>query len=80
MDPKDIIEVEAKWRALSQAAAMAVSAPSVVATRWHAGSQRTLEFAAETSAECHVVKIVLRTMNIRFSVSGRTVQDGVTTA
>src|SRR6266853_436981 len=79
MDPKNIIEVEAKWRVLSQASATAVSAPRVIATRWHAGSERTLEFAAETTAECHVVKIVLRTMNIRFSVSGRTVQDGVTT-
>ncbi len=38
-----------------------------------------LEFGAETTADCHVVKIVLRTLNIRFSVSGRTVQDGVTT-
>jgi len=44
-----------------------------------AGSERSLEFGAETAADCHVVKIVLRTMNIRFSVSGRTVQDGVTT-
>jgi AraC-like DNA-binding protein len=50
----------------------------VIATRWHAGSERTLEVGAETTADSHVVKIVLRTMNIRFSVSGRTVQDGVT--
>jgi AraC-like DNA-binding protein len=47
--------------------------------RWDAGSERTVEFGAETTADCHVVKIVLRTMNIRFSMSGRTVQDGVTT-
>src|SRR4029077_19014474 len=46
---------------------------------WRGGSDRTLEFGAETTPDCHVVKIVLRTMNIRFSVSGRTVQDGVTT-
>src|SRR5260370_28392711 len=79
MDPKNIIEVEAKWRVLSQACGTAVSAPRVIATRWHAGSERTLEFDAETTADCYVVKIVLRTVNIRFSVSGRTVQDGVTT-
>src|SRR5256885_15624221 len=54
-------------------------APRAPATRWRAGSERTLEFGAETAADCHVVKIVLRTMNICFSVSGRTVQDGVTT-
>lgn len=37
------------------------------------------DFGAETPADQHVVKIVLRNTNIRFSVSGRTVQDGLTT-
>ena len=35
------------------------------------------EFCAETADDCHVVKIVLRSMNIRLSVGGRTVQDGL---
>src|SRR3984893_19233685 len=47
----------------------------LIATPWHSRNERTLEFGAETTAERHVVKIVLRTMNIRSSVCGRTVQD-----
>jgi len=79
MHPENIIADEPAWRVPRQTSATASSASSVIATRWRAGSERTLEFGAETAADCHVVKIVLRTMNIRFSVSGRTVQDGVTT-
>jgi AraC family transcriptional regulator len=77
--PKNIIDDEGEWRVLRHTSATALSASRVIATRWHAGSERALEVGAETTADCHVVKIVLRTMNIRFSVSGRTVQDGVTT-
>ena len=51
----------------------------MVATRWYASSGRAQEFDAETPADCHVVKIVLRNTNIRFGVAGRTVQDGATT-
>src|SRR5258707_356281 len=79
MHPENIIADEPAWRVPRQTSATASSASKVIATRWRAGSERTLEFGAETAADCHVVKIVLRTMNIRFSVSGRTVQDGVTT-
>ncbi len=79
MHPENIVDDELEWRVPRQACATALSASRVIATRWHAGSEHTLEFGAETTADCHVVKIVLRTMNIRFSVSGRTVQDGVTT-
>jgi AraC family transcriptional regulator len=79
MHPKHIVDNETEWRVLRQTSATALSASRVLVTRWHAGSERTLEFGAETTADCHVVKIVLQTMNIRFSVSGRTVQDGVTT-
>jgi AraC-like DNA-binding protein len=79
LHPKNIVDDEPEWRVLRQTSWTALSASRVIATRWHAGSQRTLEFGAEATAACHVVKIVLRTMNIRFSVSGRTVQDGVTT-
>jgi AraC family transcriptional regulator len=74
-----IVDDEPDWRVPHQTSATALSASKVVATRWHSGSERTQEFNAETPADCHVVKIVLRNTNIRFSVSGRTVQDGVTT-
>jgi AraC-like DNA-binding protein len=79
MYPENIVADEPAWRVLRETSATALSASKVIATRWRAGGERTQEFGAETSADCHVVKIVLRTMNIRFSVSGRTVQDGVTT-
>ena len=79
MHPENIIADEPAWRVPRKTSAKASSASKVIATRWRAGSERTLEFSAETIPDCHVVKIVLRTMNIRFSVSGRTVQDGVTT-
>src|SRR5258708_37391842 len=79
MHPENIIADEPAWRVPRQTSAMASSASKVIATRWRAGSERTLEFGAETAADCHVVQMLSRTMNIRFSVSGRTVQDGVTT-
>src|SRR5258708_5744365 len=79
MQRENIIADEAAWRVPGQGSVTASSASKVIATRWRDGSERTLEFGAETAADRHVVKIVLRTMNIRFSVSGRTVQDGVST-
>jgi AraC family transcriptional regulator len=79
MCPRSIVDDEPDWRVPRQPSVMASSESKVVATRWHAGSEHTQEFGAETPADCHVVKIVLRNTNIRFSVSGRTVQDGVTT-
>jgi AraC family transcriptional regulator len=77
MHRTNIVDDEPDWRVPRQTAA-ALSASKVVATRWHAGSEHTQEFGAETPADCHVVKIVLRNMNIRFRVSDRTVHDGVT--
>jgi len=79
VQPENIVDDEPEWRVLRQTSATALSASRVIATRWHAGSGESLEVGADTSADCHVVKIVLRTMNIRFWASGRIVQDGVTT-
>jgi AraC family transcriptional regulator len=79
MQPRSIVDDERDWRVLRQSPERALLASKVVATRWHAGSAHTQEFGAETPADCHVVKIVLRNTNIRLSMSGRTVQDGVTT-
>jgi AraC family transcriptional regulator len=75
----NIVDDERDWRVARQTSAMPSSAAKVVATRWHACSERVQDFGAETPADQHVVKIVLRNTNIRFSVSGRTVQDGLTT-
>jgi hypothetical protein len=74
----DIVDDESDWRVPRQSAA-AQSLSKIVATRWHAGSERAQEFTAETAAECHVVKVVLRNMNIRFTASSRIVHDGMTT-
>src|SRR6266436_9760174 len=74
-----IVNDEPEWRVPCQTSAMALSASKVFATRWHAGNEQTQELGAETPADCYVVKIVLRSTNIRFRVSGRTVQDGITT-
>ena len=59
----NVIDDEPQWRIPCQTSAPALSASKVVATRWHSGSDRTREFSAETAADCHVVKIVLRTMD-----------------
>src|SRR3984957_9626031 len=74
-----IVDDESEWRVPGHASAMGLSASKVVATRWHGSNVQTQELCAETPADCHVVKIVLRNTNIRFRVAGRTVQDGVTT-
>lgn len=74
-----VVADEPEWRALPKGSAMAVSAPTAIATRWHAVTERTREFGAETADDCHIVKIVLRSMNIRLSVAGRTVLDGLAT-
>ena len=76
---RNIVDDEPEWRVPGHASAVALSASKVVATRWHASNGRTQEFCAETPADCHVVKIVLRNTNIRFGVAGRTLQDGVAT-
>ena len=76
---RNIVGDEPAWRVPGADSSAALSASKVVATRWNAGNGQTQEFDAETPADCHVVKIVLRNMNIRFTVDGRTVQDGATT-
>ncbi len=76
---RSIVADEPTWRVPGRASLSALSASKVVATRWFACSGRTQGFDAETPADCHVVKIILRNTNIRFGVAGRTVQDGLTT-
>jgi AraC-like DNA-binding protein len=78
MHQADIVDDESDWRVPRQSA-MTRSVSKIVATRWHAGSGCAQEFSAETTADCHVVKIVLRNMNIRFRAASRIVHDGMTT-
>jgi AraC family transcriptional regulator len=76
----NIVYNEAEWRALPQSSEMASSGLRVVASRWRAATDMAQEFEAETADTHHVVKVVLRTLDIRLSAAGRTVQDGVAPA
>ena len=75
----DVVVEEPAWRVLPRHAAAGAAEPRVMATRWHAAGGSVRECDSETAADRHVMKIVLRTMNIRLAVDGRTVQDGVVT-
>jgi AraC family transcriptional regulator len=77
--PRGIVADEPEWRALPHGSTMAATDARVIPTRWHAVVQRTREACAETGDDRHIVKIVLRNMNMRLSVAGRTVQDGIAT-
>ena len=74
-----IIEDEPQWRLRPHGSAVALSGAKVIATRWRAFHGRKEEFGAETAQDGCVVKVVLRTSNIQFSVAGRTVLDGLAT-
>jgi AraC family transcriptional regulator len=76
---RNIVGDEPDWRVPERTAPIALPTPRVVASRWYASNGRAQEFDATTPPDCHVVKIVLRNTNIRFSVAGRTVHDGATT-
>jgi AraC family transcriptional regulator len=71
---------EIEWRALPHGGVTPSSESQVIATRWQSLSAATEEVEAETSADFHVVKIALRSMNVRLAVAGRAVLDGVATA
>ena len=75
----NIVYNEAEWRALPQSSELASSGLRVIASRWRAATEVPEEFGAETADNYHVVKVALRTMDIRLSAAGRTVQDGVAT-
>ena len=74
--PVEIIAEESEWRLQPQGSLSSVSGPRVIATRWRAFAAQTRELRAATPDDCHVIGIALRNMNLRFSVSGRTVLDG----
>ena len=75
----NLIENEHRWRCKPTAAGAVSSAPRVVAARWRSFEHRTRECFAETPSDSHIVAIALRNANVRFTVSGRTVHDGVVT-
>jgi AraC family transcriptional regulator len=80
MHRPNIVDDESDWRVLRQSSVMPLSPSKVHASRWQACRERSHELSAETPADRHIIKIALRNTNIWFSVSGRTVQDGLITA
>jgi AraC family transcriptional regulator len=77
--PANLIDDERQWRFRPRRSGTVSSALSVAATRWRSLECRTREVGADTPADCHVVAIVLRNQNVRFSVSGRMLHDGPAT-
>src|SRR5471032_2774704 len=77
--PAQLVVDEPRWRSPPDSVA-APSASRVTAMRWRVLDDRVREVSAETPGDCHVIAIVLRRMNCRFSVAGRVVQDGIAAA
>jgi AraC family transcriptional regulator len=75
-----IVDDEPAWRSLPAACADGAPTTRVIATRWHSLDQDTREVRAETPADRHLVAIVLRNEDVRFSLGGRIVHDGLAIA
>jgi AraC family transcriptional regulator len=71
-----IVDDEPGWRVRPTSFTSGSSQQRVIATRWHSLDQGVREVQAETPADGHLVAIVLRNENVRFSLSGRIVHDG----
>ena len=74
-----LVEDEPTWRCKPPAVGSNRSESRVIATRWRSLEQRTLEVSAQTPADGHIVGIALRNENVRLTVSGRSVHDGLVT-
>jgi AraC family transcriptional regulator len=73
----NVIWHEQAWRARPDKSKVSTVAPHVVATRWLGHEDGAREETAETPRDCHIVKIIMRSMKCRLVVAGRTVHDGV---
>jgi hypothetical protein len=69
-----IVEDECEWQARHSGSAP-WSVPKMWLTRWHAIEQGTRQVSAETPSDGHLVSIVMRNINVRFSVSGGVMYD-----
>jgi hypothetical protein len=58
---------EVKWRALPEHLSRK-SKSGVIPSRWYSFAPQMAECEAQTGADCHLVKIVLREMDIRLTV------------
>jgi AraC family transcriptional regulator len=69
-----VVADEPAWRILPPGSTLE---SSVIATRWRGAGPQPSEIHNETPRDRHLVMVVMNTANIRFSVSGTTVHDGV---
>jgi len=74
--PANIVEDELSWRSLPRSAQPSTN-PMVVATRWRSFDQGICQASAENPVDRHLVAIVLRRQDVRLSLFGRTVHDGI---
>ena len=73
-DSKGVLADEPAWRILPPGSTLTTG---VVATRWRGAGPRPSEIHHETPRDRHLVMVVMNTANIRFSVDGATIHDGV---
>ena len=73
--PRAVIAAETAWR--RPPAPPGQVRPGILASRWESSEQRVQEVSAETTADRYLIGLVLRPTDIRLSVSGQVVQDGV---
>jgi AraC-like DNA-binding protein len=69
-----VLADEPAWRAPPPGSGLG---SSVIATRWRGAGPRPSEIHHETPRDRHLVMVVMNTANIRFSVNGATIHDGV---
>jgi AraC-like DNA-binding protein len=71
-----IIGEEPAWRIRPSMPEADPAEARVIATRWRSMEEQTREVSADPVDDGYVVGIVMRNMNLRLAVSGRTVLDG----
>ncbi|HEY2247365.1 MAG TPA: AraC family transcriptional regulator [Bradyrhizobium sp.] len=69
-----VLADEPAWRVLPSGSTVD---SSVIATRWRGAGPQPSEVHHETPRDRHLVMVVMNTANIRFSVNGITIHDGV---
>jgi AraC-like DNA-binding protein len=67
---------EAVWRDPAVAGHRIERRDAIIATRWQSHEPHVTEASARSADDVYVVKIVLRTTKLHFSVAGKTVHDG----
>jgi len=75
-----IIEDEIGWRLAPGGAQSVSEASRITTTRWRNREDGIRECSTETGLGCHVISIVLRNEDVRLSISGRPVHDGIAPA